>query len=591
MKTFLYKRWISFQDRFGLYDYSDWIRENEPGFEALEIQKRQSYEFLHRPLVSAMLVFGNDDFNNINHTLTSLLAQTYDNWEACCFLPLGGIDACLRRIAQDDQRIHLFEGNFEDDFFMAGNAITANTIKKVVEGNDYLKGEFLLVIKPGDTISPSLLFRMVEKLNQTSDIDIFYTDEDHLTQDTRTRHSPFFKPSWSPELLYAVNYLKFAIIRKTQILDVMARYDPGIQFEDLVLRCTVETTNICHLAEVMIHFLDDQNSTNITGDLNRHVGFIKARFEKMGITGVQVTSLEHGALHITWQIPQPLVSIIIPTKDHINDLQCAIETIRKITKYDHYELVIVDNESNDPAILKYYEQLGQSPDVRIVNYPGKFNFSAALNLGASQAGGDVFLFLNNDIQIIDGDWLIELVRWALLPEVGIVGAKLLYPNGKIQHAGIVVGMEGHANHIFANFLEGTNGIFGSVEWYRNYSALTGACMAMRRQIFEEVGGFNSEYQIAFSDVDICQQVIKQGYRVMYNPFARLIHHEGRTRSRTIPLNDIKIGYFRLQEAISSGDPNYNPNLSYAIRYPTFKRKNEVTTTNRLAHIVSALTHI
>jgi GT2 family glycosyltransferase len=195
------------------------------------------------------------------------------------------------------------------------------------------------------------------------------------------------------------------------------------------------------------------------------------------------------------------------------------------------------------------------------------------------------LFLNNDTEAIDADWLSEIAGWAIQPEIGIVGAKLLYPDLRIQHAGIVVGMEGHGSHIFAGKREGYSGIFGSVDWYRNYSAVTGACMAIRREVFDKIGGFDEEYDLVFSDIDICLRAIATGYRVIYNPFARLIHHEGKTRHRHIPAKDYHIAYQRLKSVVERGDPFYNPNLSYSIRIPTFKRTYEETPIQRLESIV------
>lgn len=588
VKTFLFKRWIAFQDRFGLYSYADWIKENELCPSGLKEQVRQSLDFPHHPLVSCILTLNNADFEEFKQTLASLSAQTYEKWEAYCIAPPAEIDERLRQIIKNDPRFHLFGCNFEEDFFIKGNQLTTKAFQKTLQENGTIEGEFLFVLSIGDTVSSTLIFRMVEALNQKPDIDLFYTDEDHLTQASRIRHSPFFKPDWSPELLCSVNFLKFAIVRKSQLLAMCAKSEPETLYDDLVLRCAEETDHITHLPEVMIHFLDGKESTNVNEEANRKISFIKQHFEKMGISGVQVDTSAYGTPHLTWQIPQPLVSIIIPTKDHLSYLQRAVESIRELTTYTHYELVIVDNESHDAATHQYYEELIGFPDVRIVKYSGDFNFSAALNLGASQAQGDIFLFLNNDVRIIDPYWLTELARWALLPDVGIVGAKLLYPDGKIQHAGLVLGMEGHANHIFAGLPEGASGLFGSVEWYRNYSALTGACMAIRRNVYDEVGGFNTDYQLAFSDIEICLEVIQRGYRVVYNPFARLIHHEGRTRSRFIPPKDIETGYSRLRDMLSHGDPFYNPNLSYAVRYPTFRRQKEESAEARLNHIISAL---
>lgn len=585
LKTFLYKQWITFQDRFGLYDYADWIRENELRPADLEDQKGISLDFPQRPLISCILVFNQGDFENIKCTFASLSAQTYDNWEACCIVSQGEIDDRLRQLIITEPRLRLLDRKFEEDFFIKGKMFTAKTFQKMLGESEYIGGEFLFVLRTGDTVAPDLLFRTVERLNHTPDIDLFYTDEDYLSRDSRARHSPFFKPDWSPELLCSTNYLKFAIIRKNHLQTICAQSEPEIPYDELILRGAEEALNITHLAEVLIHFLDGQESGSSEEEVNGHFAFIKQHIEKMGISEVEFDTTANGTLHLKWQFPQPLVSIIIPTKDRLLYLQRAVESIRELTSYTHYKLVIVDNDSNDPATLQYYEQLTPSPDIRILKYPGSFNFSKALNLGARESQGEIFLFLNNDIQIIDPEWLTELVRWAMLPGVGIVGARLLYPHGEIQHAGIVVGMEGHASHVFNHMAEKSDGIFGSTDWYRNYSAVTGACMAMRRQVYDEIGGFDEDYQLVFSDVAICLQALQHGYRVVYNPFARLIHHEGRSRSNYIPSKDIAIGYNQFWDTVSKGDPCYNPNLSYAVRQPTFRRQGEETPGERLLHIL------
>jgi len=208
------------------------------------------------------------------------------------------------------------------------------------------------------------------------------------------------------------------------------------------------------------------------------------------------------------------------------------------------------------------------------------------NLGARQARGGFFVFLNNDVEVEAADWLNELVRWGCLPEIGIVGGKLLYPGGTIQHAGIVIGMEGHASHVFSGMPDGAAGPFGSTDWYRDVSAVTGACLAMRRDVFEQIGGFDERLVIAFGDVEICQRAIHAGYRVLYSPFARLIHYEGKTRANFIPEEDIRIGFEALKDAVRIGDPYYNPNLSHSVRAPTLRRPWEEDPSARLKEIAA-----
>ncbi|MBN1537124.1 MAG: glycosyltransferase family 2 protein [Anaerolineales bacterium] len=588
-KTFLFKRWMAFQDRFGLYGYIDWIRDNEPQPQELEEQARCALDFSYRPLVSCLLVLNNGhDFEEISHTLNSFFAQTYDNWEICCFVPNYVIDERLQQAVHNDARLCLLENTSKEDFFV--NGITVDSFHAIFHESKCIRGEFFCVLQAGDIVAPTMLFRIVEQLNRAPDVDLIYCDEDRITQADHTRYSPWFKPDWSPELLCSVNYLAGALVRKTHFQNICAISESNAAFKALIMRCAEETRHIIHLPEIMVHFLDHPEIRENHNKVNFHYAYIKDYFRRMGIPELKIQTTPQGNPHLIWQSPQPLVSIIIPTKDHLRDLQRALSSIRELTSYTHYELVLVDNDSRDAATLQYYEQLKHESDVHILPFAGLFNFSEAINLGASQANGEVYVFLNNDVQVINADWLTELVRWALLPGVGIVGAKLLYPNGTIQHAGLVLGMEGHANHIFAHYPEGSQGMFGSVEWYRNYSAVTGACMAMRRSVYDDIGGFDASYQLAFSDIEICRQTIRRGYRVVFNPFARLIHHEGQTRADYIPPQDIATGYHRLRGVISQGDPFYNPNLSYAVCYPTFRRKNEEAVEERLIRIVSMRTN-
>ncbi len=587
-KTFLFKQWVGIQDRFGLYSYADWIIENEPSSDELKEQRRRAGEFTNCPLISCIIWDANHDSVGLERTLACLSAQTYDRWEACCFFPPGTIDERLKGIFNADPRIRLLDGISEGDFFINGEALTAKTYLQILQQDGSVHGEFLCFLMAGDTIAPGLFYQALERLNDDPVIDLFYADEDHTTLDNHRRHSPFFKPDWSPELLFSVNYLEFSIVRSNHFLDVCLSSEATTLFDELVMHCAMEARHVAHIAEVLIHFSDRSNNGDMEAHRNRHTAAMTRYLQKEGFSGVQVLSKPGEAPHFTWETTQPLVSIIIPTKDHWVDLHRAVESIRQLTSYSQYEFVIVDNDSSDNETLRYFEQLRSSSNVQIISFPGRFNFSAALNFGAGAAHGSILLFLNNDVQINDPAWLTELVQWALLPQVGIVGAKLLYPNGKIQHAGIVIGMEGHASHVFIHSPENSHSIFGSTDWYRNYSAVTGACMAMRRQVYTDVGGFDEGYQLVFSDVAFCLRAIQRGYRVMYNPFARLIHHEGRTRSHYISPEDILTGSHQFLDYVQKGDPFYNPNLSYAVCHPTYYRRREENRKERLMHIAQYL---
>jgi len=242
-------------------------------------------------------------------------------------------------------------------------------------------------------------------------------------------------------------------------------------------------------------------------------------------------------------------------------LRRCVTSILERTSYRNFEILVVDTGSTEAATMEYYARLTSHPQIRVLDHPGPFNYSRVNNAGARRTDGELLLFLNNDTEALDPDWLEELVRWAERPAIGAVGAKLLYPDRSIQHAGIVLGMYGLMGHIYRYVDETHTDIFGSVDWYRNYLAVTGACMMMRREVFDRVGGFDEAYEVAFSDVEICLRIVRHGYRIVYTPFARLHHHEGATRGRYNPPRDTRRALRQMRALVEAGDPYFNPNLS------------------------------
>jgi GT2 family glycosyltransferase len=221
----------------------------------------------------------------------------------------------------------------------------------------------------------------------------------------------------------------------------------------------------------------------------------------------------------------------------------------------------VDNQSRNSNTLEYYKELLKNKRIRIISFQDKFNYSTANNIGASNSQGDLLLFMNNDMQITDPYWLNELAQWALIPEIGVVGGKLLYPNGTIQHAGVIIGMQGIGGHLYQHAPDHYIGLLGSSDWYRNVSAVTGACQMLRKSVFIELGGFHEEYQLTFSDIDLCYSAIKQGYRILYNPYSRVIHHQGVSRGFFTPDDDVILARKRIGEFIKNGDPYFSRNLT------------------------------
>ncbi len=328
-----------------------------------------------------------------------------------------------------------------------------------------------------------------------------------------------------------------------------------------MLGLTQRTQHITHLPKILYHRYDKRQRVATSEHLSCNLQpeqYPPARFlQTQGLPKVRVVEHLEWGKQLTWDAGNSLVSVIIPTSNNYPWLKRCMGSLREKTVYNPYEVILVDTGSTDPVLLAYFAGLENAQAARRLRVESPFNYSIANNLGAQQAHGELLLFLNDDVEIIEEGWLEEMVRWSQRDEIGAVGAKLLFTDRTIQHAGIVVGMGGHAGHVFRGAREGETGPFGSVEWYRNYLAVTGACMMVPRSVFQEVGGFNEDYQLAFGDVDLCLRLVERGYRVLYTPFARLMHHESVSRGRYIPTGDLIKAYTDLFPLLSEGDPYFN----------------------------------
>jgi O-antigen biosynthesis protein len=442
--------------------------------------------------------------------------------------------------------------------------------------------DWVIPIQAGDQLSPEWpdLFR--QSLVRNPDADLVYWDEDILT-DAGQRDQPFFKPDWSPELLFSINYLECAAYRKNLLCEYLRSRQtvPDGWFFDL----TGMARNVMHIPFVLQHRKAATQSTP-RDRAEQHARVVKAYLERYGFRNVTVTvEPDEPVLRARWDGAGNLVSIIIPTKNNLHYLQRCLSSLFDKTSGVDYEVLLMDDHSSDPQVHAYYQELQQShKNIRVYENEGSFNYSRVNNRGATLANGELLLFLNNDVEILSSDWLAEMVRWTQLSGVGMVGAKLIYPDRAIQHAGIVVGMTGHGAHLFAGQPPKGNRLFFSPERYRNVSAVTGACMLVRRDIFEQIGGFNEDFLLVFNDIEIGLRVLRSGYRVVYTPAAELIHYEGRSRARYIPPPDIRLATELLGDYVRQGDPYYNPNLSYAVNWPTLRRLDEQDPWLRLKQI-------
>jgi glycosyltransferase involved in cell wall biosynthesis/GT2 family glycosyltransferase len=409
-----------------------------------------------------------------------------------------------------------------------------------------------------------------------------YFDEDKISADLRQRSYPWFKPAaFSPDLMLSTNVLMHSVIRGS-LVNELGGFDSsvdGAQDWDLSLRIIEKTQHFIHIPRVFYHWRQVPGSA--ASDANAKPWAFPAQqrcvenhLARLGVKGARVEFKGLGTIHVVWPQSAGKVSIIIPTRDKADLLRACLDSIFEKTAYPDFEVILVDNGSQEPETLAYYQSLQEEPRLRLLHFDAPFNFHTINNFGARQAKGEILVFLNNDTQVLESGWLQELAGWAQRPEVGAVGAKLIRPDGSIQHAGIIIGLGGHGSHVFDGGRENLYGPYGSTEWYRDYQAVTGACLAMRRAVFDELGCFDELYQVGYGDIDLCLRAADAGYRVIYTPFARLLHHEGGSRGFAQPPSDVLRASMRMYARVKAGDPYFNPNLSDWQRLPAIRQPQE-----------------
>jgi glycosyltransferase involved in cell wall biosynthesis/ubiquinone/menaquinone biosynthesis C-methylase UbiE len=564
------------QEKTYLNEYQEWIEKNEPASDELIQLKKSSKNFSYRPKISIITPIWNTDEKILRSAIESVINQIYDNWELC--LVDGNstkphIKRVLNEYAQKESRIKV-------KFLPENKGIAGNSNEALALAT----GDFIGFLDHDDELVPFTLYEVVKLLNQNRNLQFIYSDEDKIDQNGN-RKDPFFKPDWSPDLFLSQNYLcHFSVIDKALIDSVGGfhiGYD-GSQDYDLFLRCSekISPSSIAHISKILYHW------RLIPGSAADQVGakpyaFISAKkaledaLIRRGLNGRVEEGIFPSSYRVRYEIlDHPQVSIIIPTKDHTEILKRCIQSILEKTEYLNYEIIIVDNKSSDDKTFEYYTSMKGNPKIKIINYDKPFNFSAINNYAVTYVDSPYLVFLNNDTEVISGEWLSAMLEHAQRGCEGAVGAKLLYPNNLIQHAGVVLGItgtpgqKGVAGHSHKNLPDNFTGYFLRSQIIGNYSAVTAACLMMRKDVFNEIGGFNEDLAIAFNDVDLCLRIRSAGYLIVYTPYSLLYHHESMSRgyedttekqmrfSREVTLTREHWG-----SLIDNGDPYYNPNLS------------------------------
>ena len=425
-------------------------------------------------------------------------------------------------------------------------------------------GDYIVPLRAGDELAPTALIRYAEALEGNPAADLVFGDQDSIDQ-AGERSSPWFKPAWNRELFLAQDYLSDAAAVRAEAARWAVQSNPlrnqAVAY-DLLLRVTRTASSVLHAPCVTVHVRTDLRA-------DEQAARVDAVQQHLAGTGAEVAAGPFGTIKVDWPLADelPMVSVIIPTRDKVELLKPCVDTLLAKTDYASLDVIVVDNGSIDEAALAYLRQIESDARVRVLSYPGAYNFSAINNFAVQKSAGSYICFLNNDTETIDGSWLTEMMRQAVRSEVAAVGAKLLYEDGTIQHAGVIVGIGDAAGHAHRNLPNSEAGYFAQVHAAQFVTAVTGACLLVEKQKFEHVGGFDErDLAVAFNDIDLCLKLERAGWRNVYVPHAVLIHHESKSRGKDHSpsqidryTRELKIFQERWRTETFE-DPLFNPNL-------------------------------
>lgn len=536
-------------------EYEKWLRRRTPSAAQLADERRSSGAWAYRPLISVCIPVFDPEPQWLEEAISSVQRQSYEHWEICLADDASsrtGVAEVLRAKAKEDPRIKVVVRERNGGISRATNSAL-----------DLATGEYVAFLDNDDFIAPHTLYLGVKALQEDPSIDLFYCDEDLLLPSGKHVY-PFLKPAWSPETLLSMNYITHFVIARRQLVERVGRLRPerdGGQDHDLVLRLSEVTDAIYHIPEVLYTWRQSPGSTAMDPEskvwaFEASVDAVRDALERRGVKGHVEAGELPGEARVRYKLPDPVphVEIVIPTRDRLDLLQACIGSVRKHTEYPDYSISIVDNDSRDPGTLEFFGTGG----VRVIPAPGPFNYAAIMNLAIEKVDAEFILTLNNDTVAIEDGWLRGLVELCSQPDVGAVGCRLLLPNGRVQHEGIVIGSRVPA----ANLSFDTPGIRieGLLRSTRDVSAVTGACCLIRRSAWEKIGGFDESLAVAYNDVDYCLRLRAAGYRVLFTPHVTLIHDENSSRGALHPPEDERI--FRERWGLNSDvtDPFFSPRL-------------------------------
>lgn len=502
--------------------------------------------------------------------IDSVQAQTYRNWELC--LADGSdkensyVGEICKKYADGDKRI-----KYERLERNLGISENTNACIRMATG------DYIALFDHDDLLHPSALYEVMRAICEHG-ADFIYTDENTFSEEPRDAYNPHFKPDFSPDTIRSYNYICHLSVFSRELLDSVgyfrSEYD-GSQDYDLILRLTEKAKKVFHIRKILYYWRAHKNSVaQGVGAKPYTVTAAKkalaAHLERCGLKGEVLDSSVPTTYHIKYEIDgNPLISVIIPNKDHTDDLEVCLKSLYEKSSYKNFEVIIVENNSTEKETFEYYEVLSQKhSNIKIVTWEGDFNYSAINNFGVNYAKGEYILLLNNDVEILNDNCLEEMLMFAQRKDVGAVGAKLYYSDDTVQHAGVILGLGGTAGHAHKHFNRTHPGYMARASIAQNLSACTAACLMMRRDVFDEVGGLDESFEVAFNDIDLCMKIRKKGYLIVFTPYAELYHYESKSRGNDSTPEKLErfrgeIDRFKekWQKQLDDGDPYYNPNLT------------------------------
>ncbi len=551
--------------------YGTWVGKYDSPTEAdFELLAEKVTTLSHRPVISVVMPVYNPPLSLLREAVDSVRKQIYSDWELCIADDAStnpGVRELLRSLAAQDPRIKLVFREHNAHIVAASNSALAMAT-----------GEFVALLDHDDMIPRDALYWIAEAINRQPEAAILYSDEDKIGPDGK-RCGPYFKSDWNLELFLSQNMISHLGVYRRSLVNEIGGFRPGYegsQDYDLALRCVLklQPSQIVHIPRVLYHWRILPGSTALANSEKSYAQPAGQRalsdFLIASGLGGRVESLPNGNYRVHPERPPAatMVSLIIPTRNALGLVRQCIESILTRTSYPNYEILLIDNGSDDPAALAYFSELEQHERIRVIRNSSEFNYSALNNRAVKQARGELIGLINNDIEIITPNWLDEMVGLALRPGVGAVGAKLWYPNETLQHGGFILGLGGVAGHAHWGITRSDQGYFGRAAMTQVLSAVTAACLVVRKSVYEQVGGLEENHlKIAFNDIDFCLKLMEAGYRNVWTPYAEMYHHESATRGADDTLekktrfsNEVGYMHRRWGDQLRR-DAYYNVNLS------------------------------